>query len=286
MDNFMDKLAKRFNAGELIQANGEAEARENQRLREQAEEYNKIMQEVRRLNLKTVEVSEQVSQMIACGIEQLESYEGRATGSDMLEMQNYKLENMEAQLRGLADELSVLNHHIVSSTDDQDEFISLARKVDTVADETKKDIIGSADRLENELKKLEQLVYQGMNKEEKDDGQEALAVLSQNVSEQAQAQQESAKQIKDMIVNLRLYMDEMQKHIEEYVHKEDVKVYRNVQAVLNEQLGAKTRDLSDQINRVNIEVEKSSGMKGLVMLAVICSAASVALQVLQMMGLL
>ena len=26
MDNFMDRLTKRFNAGELIQANGEAEA--------------------------------------------------------------------------------------------------------------------------------------------------------------------------------------------------------------------------------------------------------------------
>ncbi len=30
MDNFMDRLTKRFNAGELIQANGEAEARENE----------------------------------------------------------------------------------------------------------------------------------------------------------------------------------------------------------------------------------------------------------------
>ena len=28
MDNFMDRLTKRFNAGELIQANGEADARE------------------------------------------------------------------------------------------------------------------------------------------------------------------------------------------------------------------------------------------------------------------
>jgi hypothetical protein len=72
MDNFMDKLAKRFNAGEIIQANGEAEARENQRLREQMNEYDKVIQEIRRLNLKTIEVSEQVSQMAACSIEQME----------------------------------------------------------------------------------------------------------------------------------------------------------------------------------------------------------------------
>ena len=45
MDNFMDRLTKRFNAGELIQANGEAEARENERLRKQTAEYEKMMQE-------------------------------------------------------------------------------------------------------------------------------------------------------------------------------------------------------------------------------------------------
>jgi len=77
MDNFMDRLTKRFNAGELIQANGEAEARENERLRKQTAEYEKMMQEIRRLNLKTVEVSEQVSQMLSCGIEQLEEYEAK-----------------------------------------------------------------------------------------------------------------------------------------------------------------------------------------------------------------
>ena len=80
MDNFMDRLTKRFNAGELIQANGEAEARENERLRKQTAEYEKMMQEIRRLNLKTVEVSEQVSQMLSCGIEQLEEYEVKLHG--------------------------------------------------------------------------------------------------------------------------------------------------------------------------------------------------------------
>ena len=80
MDNFMDRLTKRFNAGELIQANGEAEARENERLRKQTAEYEKMMQEIRHLNLKTVEVSEQVSQMLSCGIEQLEEYEVKLHG--------------------------------------------------------------------------------------------------------------------------------------------------------------------------------------------------------------
>ena len=50
------------------------------RLRKQTAEYEKMMQEIRRLNLKTVEVSEQVSQMLSCGIEQLEEYEVKLHG--------------------------------------------------------------------------------------------------------------------------------------------------------------------------------------------------------------
>lgn len=52
MDNFMDKLAKRFNAGEMIKANAQAEARDMKRLQERTAEYENMMREMRRLNLK------------------------------------------------------------------------------------------------------------------------------------------------------------------------------------------------------------------------------------------
>ena len=74
MDNFMDKLAKRFNSGEIMRANAAAEAREMKRAKEQAAEYERMMQEMRRLNLKNVEVTEQVQQLIQAGIEQFEGY--------------------------------------------------------------------------------------------------------------------------------------------------------------------------------------------------------------------
>ena len=60
VDNFMDKLAKRFNAGEMIRANAQAEARDMKRLQERTAEYENMMREMRRLNLKNVEVTEQV----------------------------------------------------------------------------------------------------------------------------------------------------------------------------------------------------------------------------------
>ena len=39
MDNFMDKLAQKFNAQEMIKANSAAEAAENKRMQEQLAAY-------------------------------------------------------------------------------------------------------------------------------------------------------------------------------------------------------------------------------------------------------
>ncbi len=286
MDNFMDKLAKRFNAGEIIQANGEAEARENQRLREQMDEYDKIMQEIRRLNLKTIEVSEQVSQMAACSIEQLESYEA----------QQALPQNDENALS-------------------QEDLLRLTGKMDETTGETKKAVEDAAYRLEASLSQVEAMLsrvelgndtnhrivesairnLEQVLSEEIRDAKEEKAVLdvitaqmteqSKVFTDQVNEQQESAKQIKEMIVNIRLYMDEVQKHIEDYVHKEDVKVYRNVQAVLMEQLSAKTRDLNDHMDQIEKEMEKTKGTKGLIVFAILLSGASLVVQLLQMFGI-
>lgn len=68
MDNFMDKLAQKWNAGELIKANSAAEAMELKRLREQMAEYEGILQEMRKLNLKNVELLESSRQLLEEGI--------------------------------------------------------------------------------------------------------------------------------------------------------------------------------------------------------------------------
>lgn len=326
MDNFMDKLAKRFNAGELIQANGEAEARENQRLKDQMNEYDKVIQEIRRLNLKTIEVSEQVSQMAACSIEQIESYQVPLSGDDFCEDYTEDFANIKSELAGLQEKLSALadtfgdmEQRIVTacaSSDDQDEFISLSRKVDEAAGETRRQVEEYAGqtrkqledatyRLEASLSHTESSVSQleaAMNQMGatisrvelgNDTNQKAVesaihnleAMLAEKEKDDSQ-EQESAKQIKEMIVNVRLYLDEVQKHVEDYMHKESVKVYRNVQAAMNEQISLKTRDLNDHMDHIQKEVQKSKGTKGMVVLAVIFSGASLVIQILQMLGIL
>ncbi len=325
MDNFMDKLAKRFNAGELIQANGEAEARENQRLREQMNEYDKVIQEIRRLNLKTIEVSEQVSQMAACSIEQIESYQVPVSEDDFKEdyadefvAVKEELSQLQGKLAELAQMFDGMEQRIVqacASSDDQDEFISLSRKVDEsaaetrrqmemTASETRKQFDDTTYRLEAALSHAESSIAQlemSMNQMGatvsrvelgNDTNQKAVEgairnleiMLAEKEKDNSQ-EQDSAKQIKEMIVNVRLYLDEVQKHIEDYMHKESVKVYRNVQAAMNEQLSLKTRDLNDHMDHIEKEVQKNKGMKVLVIVAVALSGASFVLQLLQMLGI-
>ena len=396
MDNFMDRLTKRFNAGELIQANGEAEARENERLRKQTAEYEKMMQEIRRLNLKTVEVSEQVSQMLSCGIEQLEEYEVKLHGlikeeetdkteaaadaqqinqviTQELAQQKKELdlqiagmqELMDAQLKNLQDSMGVQ----LSGADEKllgvdnrisgvdEKLLGVSDRISGVDDK----LVGVGDRLSVVDEKLtsvdgqisaavEKLLAENAQSlamlkewnEQKQQGdrtetldtvravEDKLEHLSGNIADNAIRQHsllqdmavntenalqdltrttedalqnlqnkleqqkpadnaeliEATGQIKEMIVNIRLYLDDVQKHIEDYVHKEDVKVYRNVQAVLMEQLSNKTRDLNDHMDALEKSVQKSKGTKPLLVFAILLSAASLTIQILQMLGIL
>ena len=406
MDNFMDRLTKRFNAGELIQANGEAEARENERLRKQTAEYEKMMQEIRRLNLKTVEVSEQVSQMLSCGIEQLEEYEAKLRAfavedeaketetavdaqqmnlaitrelaeqkkaldlqiAGMQELMDAQLKNMQdsmgVQFSGVDDKLSGIGDRLSSAdekltdigdrlsgvdeklTDVGDRFSGVDEKLTDVVDrfsgvdEKLTGVDGAVEKLLAEnaqslamLKEWNEQKQQGSQTETLDTVravEDKLEHLSGNIADNAIRQHsllqdmavntenalqdltrttedalqnlqnkleqqkpadnaeliEATGQIKEMIVNIRLYLDDVQKHIEDYVHKEDVKVYRNVQAVLMEQLSNKTRDLNDHMDALEKSVQKSKGTKPLLVFAILLSAACLTIQILQMLGIL
>ena len=392
MDNFMDRLTKRFNAGELIQANGEAEARENERLRKQTAEYEKMMQEIRRLNLKTVEVSEQVSQMLSCGIEQLEEYEAKLRAfavedeaketetavdaqqmnlaitrelaeqkkaldlqiAGMQELMDAQLKNMQdsmgVQFSGVDDKLSGIGDRLSGAdeklTDVGDRLSGVDEKLMDVVDrfsgvdEKLTGVDGAVEKLLAEnaqslamLKEWNEQKQQGSQTETLDTVravEDKLEHLSGNIADNAIRQHsllqdmavntenalqdltrttedalqnlqnkleqqkpadnaeliEATGQIKEMIVNIRLYLDDVQKHIEDYVHKEDVKVYRNVQAVLMEQLSNKTRDLNDHMDALEKSVQKSKGTKPLLVFAILLSAASLTIQILQMLGIL
>ena len=71
MDTFIDKLAQKFTAQEIIKANMAAEAKENKRLKEQVELYENMIQEMKQLNFKNMESAQRVNQLAEDGCENL-----------------------------------------------------------------------------------------------------------------------------------------------------------------------------------------------------------------------
>lgn len=332
MDNFMDKLTKRFNAGEMILANGEAEAREQDRLKKQVAENEKILQEVRRLNLKTVEISEQISQMAAASIEQIESYEAPA---GIVPEPAYDEENMQQILAELADvkqrlaaldDVSGLKLQLMQISDKTIDSYRLAddtgRRVDDVgrkADEAcrktdeigmqlgntslqlKKEITDASYRMDASLSQIEEELSQNRRMVENNlqqlkadlsaqpsqsDETELKKMVEELLAKQDEVSAENAKQIKEMIASLRLYVEEVQKHIEEYVHKEDVKVYRNVQAVVTQQFSDRAREMNVRLDQMEASKGKGTGITVLLILTLLVSGGSLAIQILQMLGIL
>ena len=64
MDTFIDKLAQKFSAQDMIRANLAAEAKETKKLREKMESYESLLQEMRQINLKNMESAERVNQLL------------------------------------------------------------------------------------------------------------------------------------------------------------------------------------------------------------------------------
>lgn len=73
MDTFIDKLAQKRNAQEMIRANMTAEAIKMEQLQSQMQAYDELMQEIRQVNLKTVENVTEVQAFLKECMEKLEA---------------------------------------------------------------------------------------------------------------------------------------------------------------------------------------------------------------------
>ncbi len=87
MDTFIDKLAQKRNAQEMIRANAAAEAAKMAQMQSQLRAYDEIMQEIRRVNLKTSENVEGVHKVLAECMEKLEGIEAGAREAEDAEQE-------------------------------------------------------------------------------------------------------------------------------------------------------------------------------------------------------
>ena len=73
MDTFIDKLAQKRNAQEMIRANMTAETAKMEQMQEQMKAYDELLQEIRKVNLKTAENAADVQGTLRACMEQMEA---------------------------------------------------------------------------------------------------------------------------------------------------------------------------------------------------------------------
>ena len=82
MDNFMDTLADRYNAQEMIRANSQADTMQMEGLEEQVEAYEAVLQEMRKLNYKNAELTEKMYTLVDESIEKVRTLSIEAKEGD------------------------------------------------------------------------------------------------------------------------------------------------------------------------------------------------------------
>ena len=152
MDTFIDKLAQKRNAQEMIAANMTAEAAKMEQMQDQMKAYDELMQEIRQVNLKTAE--------------------------NLMDVQN---------------------------------------------------------TLKQYMAKLESIQADNSKYEETKQALAQLKVLLEN----NKRDEENAQ----TLMQMRESLDEKFKQTEDFLHREKVKVYRNVQAAMTDELNKQTEEL-------------------------------------------
>lgn len=212
MDNFIDRLAQKFTAGEVIKANSAAEERELKRLREQVAEYEKCLQEMRKVQMTNTQTAQNLHDLM---VESSES------------------------IRQLTKESAAKIAQIQMETDEQKA-------------EAKKSV-------------------------------EAAACTVEQMEEKVEKIQETVAQLNDVLDKNQKDIEDWFKQADDFLHKENVKVYRNVQAVVVDEVANK----ADTIMKTQEEVIKKAGKPVLIFAALgfLTAAACLVIQVLDIMGM-
>ena len=178
MDNFMDKVAQKLGAQEMIRANAAAEAAELENMekqltvfKEQMEKYDDCLQEMRKLNLKNIESAQGVQSLAEKAGEKLDQAVGEVEAASVSRIK----ETSDISIAGINQTLSE----------------SLAKIAE---------IKESSDNLE---------------------------------------------QITEKMSGLQEKQQELFQNLEDFLHTDNVNVYRNVQAAMIEELEKQTAELKE-----------------------------------------
>ena len=219
MDTFMDKFAQRKKAQGMIDANAAADAAKLEKLRNQVNEYELLLQDMRKVNLKTAENVDKMRKAFQTGIEKLEAFQ---TENAAQAEKDKVLSEIKNQLEELLPAIKAQQETLTGE---------IKERQDALAEEIK----AQQNALTGEIKEQQKMLAGEMKAQQ------------ETFSEDLKRQQDA------FAGEMKKQMEEAFRQSEDSFHKESVKVYRNVQAAMTEELGKQTEALT--------AAQKESGKK-------------------------
>lgn len=184
MDTFMSKLSQKINAQEMIRANTAADTAKMEAMQRQMEEYDKLLQDMRKVNLRAAENLDLMQNVIKEGLQKIEEVQGNSnTQADNDKLMQEFLPELQRQTEELLPRV-------------QTQMEELLPRVQT---------------------QMEELLP------------------------------EIKKQVEEPLEEMKKQMEEAFNKSDDFLHKENVKVYRNVQASVIEELNKQNDVLVEKI---------------------------------------
>lgn len=283
MDNLMDKLLQKYYSQEMIRANTEGEKEEKvalQRqidvLQKQMQQYDECLQEMRELSSKNIENTQELNHLlkaVGSGFNEITT----ASGEELQKLSAQALEKMNSNLGQAAE----INDDKIALACDQMIELSTA-KVNLTAN------VG--------MEKLNQLTDEAMAKlreievHNQTPDFSGIFVKLEEIQTTAEKQISAIEEQKSIIEDQRSVIEGQKSAIEEqfkksedFAHKDHVKIYRNVQAVIVEETTKQTTELKESVNAVG---GKNKSVLVFAVLAFIISLADLGFNLAKFFGLI
>ena len=256
MDSFIDKFAQQKNAQELIRANAMAEAKEREKMAAQLSEYENAMRELRRCSLQNIETAEKVKELLEAGLNKIAEVQKKEEGGS--ESSNKDVEEVRNLLESLKDQMSEL----------------LGEQQNRMSELLGEQQNRIADFLENQQSQMASILVEQKNQ------------VAELLNEQSSRIEEKSTQTAELMDAQKKTIEELFHASEEFNHKEAVKVYRNVQAVIEGALPKQTEEITAEIKKAGDGKGISAKMVVLWGLTFLAAAANVVIEVLKILGYL
>ncbi len=257
MDTFIDKLAQRLTAQEMIKANTAADTEELHKVQGQVKQYEAYLEEMKEANAATLTAVSRLEQAGETSTDMIDKLEHASVASAAVmerlekatEAATAALNRMEQIQEASVDLADKLEHAGVAAA-------AVTESIDRVVDAG----IAKLEHAEVNTDGINELVETSLAR---------IKEIQQNTDE--------------MQTLLRDSTNSQNETISEFVHKESVKVYRNVQAVVAEET-AKQNEFLEKNSK-----SSEGSLKAILavsVLALLFSAGSLILQLLSLLQIL